>query len=62
MKQSHHRIKSSILPVLLAGMLGALPEHVDSENLETILPALPHAIDLLREAGGTEAQHGKRVA
>jgi molybdopterin adenylyltransferase len=27
------------------------------ENLETILPALPHAIDLLREAEGTEAGH-----
>ena len=27
------------------------------ENLETILPALPHAIDLLRNAPGTEAGH-----
>jgi gephyrin len=32
------------------------------ENLETILPALTHAIDLLREAPDTEAQHVKRVA
>jgi molybdopterin adenylyltransferase len=32
------------------------------ENLETIFPALPHAIDLLREAPDTEAQHVKRVA
>lgn len=32
------------------------------ENLETILPALPHAIDLLREAPDTEAQHAKRIA
>ncbi len=29
------------------------------ENLETIAPALPHAIDLLREAEGTEAGHGR---
>ena len=29
------------------------------ENLETILPALPHAIDLLRNAPGTEARHVK---
>jgi len=29
------------------------------ENLETILPALPHAIDLLREADETEAGHGR---
>ena len=27
------------------------------ENLETIAPALPHAIDLLREASDTEAGH-----
>ncbi len=27
------------------------------ENLETIMPALPHAIDLLREAPDTEAGH-----
>jgi molybdopterin adenylyltransferase len=27
------------------------------ENLETILPAIPHAIDLLREAPDTEAGH-----
>lgn len=27
------------------------------ENLETIAPALPHAIDLLREASNTEAGH-----
>ena len=32
-----------------------------SENLETILPALPHAIDLLRNAPGTEAGHEKRA-
>jgi molybdopterin adenylyltransferase len=32
------------------------------ENLETILPALPHAIDLLREAPDTEAQHKKPAA
>lgn len=32
------------------------------ENLQTILPALPHAIDLLREAPDTEAQHDKRTA
>ena len=31
------------------------------ENLETILPALPHAIDLLRGASGTEAGHAKRT-
>jgi len=29
------------------------------ENLETIAPALPHAIDLLREAPDTEAGHGR---
>lgn len=27
------------------------------ENLETIAPALPHAVDLLRDAPGTEAGH-----
>jgi hypothetical protein len=27
------------------------------ENLETIAPVLPHAIDLLREAPDTEARH-----
>jgi len=27
------------------------------ENLESILPALPHALDLLREAPGAEAGH-----
>jgi molybdopterin adenylyltransferase len=33
------------------------------ENLETIAPALPHAIDLLREAPGSEAGHAAaRVA
>lgn len=31
------------------------------ENLETILSALPHAIDLLREAEGTEAGHGREA-
>ena len=29
------------------------------ENFETILPTLPHAIDLLREAAGTEAGHAR---
>ncbi len=29
------------------------------ENLEVILPVLPHAIELLRESPGTEAGHGK---
>lgn len=29
------------------------------ENLETILPAIPHAIDLLRDAPDTEAGHGR---
>ncbi len=29
------------------------------ENLEMLAPALPHAIDLLREAEGTEAGHGR---
>ncbi len=29
------------------------------ENLETIAPALPHAIDLLREAPDTEAGHAR---
>ncbi len=29
------------------------------ENLETIAPALPHAVDLLRDAPGTEAGHGR---
>ncbi len=29
------------------------------ENLDTIAPALPHAIDLLREAAGTEAGHAR---
>jgi molybdopterin adenylyltransferase len=28
------------------------------ENLEVILPALPHAIALLKEGGGQEAEHG----
>lgn len=28
-----------------------------AENLETLLPALPHAIELLREAPGTEQNH-----
>jgi molybdenum cofactor synthesis domain-containing protein len=31
------------------------------ENLETIAPALPHAIDLLREAPDTEAGHVRTV-
>lgn len=29
------------------------------ENLETLAPALPHALDLLREAPDTEAGHGR---
>jgi molybdopterin adenylyltransferase len=29
------------------------------ENLETLAPALPHAIDLLREAPDTEMRHGR---
>jgi molybdenum cofactor synthesis domain-containing protein len=29
------------------------------ENLETLAPAVPHAIDLLREAPDTEAGHGR---
>jgi molybdenum cofactor synthesis domain-containing protein len=29
------------------------------ENLEVILPVLPHAIELLRESPGAEAGHGK---
>ncbi len=29
------------------------------ENLEVILPVLPHAVDLLKEAPGAEAGHGK---
>jgi molybdenum cofactor synthesis domain-containing protein len=31
------------------------------ENLETIAPALPHAIDLLREAPDTEAGHERKA-
>jgi len=30
-----------------------------TENLEVILPVLPHALDLLNEASGTEADHQK---
>jgi len=30
------------------------------ENLEVIAPALPHALDLLREAPDTEAGHGRK--
>jgi hypothetical protein len=29
------------------------------ENLETIAAALPHAIDLLRDAPDTEARHAR---
>ena len=29
------------------------------ENLEVILPVLPHAVELLKEAPGAEAGHGK---
>lgn len=50
-------IRGSTLIINLPGSPKAV-----RENLETILPALPHAIDLLRQAPGTEAQHVKRVA
>jgi molybdenum cofactor synthesis domain-containing protein len=32
------------------------------ENLETILPALPHALELLRDDPGAEAKHEKSTA
>ena len=45
-------IRGSTLIVNLPGSPKAV-----QENLETIAAALPHAIDLLREAEGTEAGH-----
>ncbi len=44
-------------PTLIVNLPGS-PKAV-RENLETIAPALPHAIDLLREAPGSEAGHGR---
>ena len=42
---------------LIANLPGS-PKAV-RENLETILPAIPHAIDLLRDAPDTEAGHAR---
>jgi molybdenum cofactor synthesis domain-containing protein len=58
-KTPHAMLSRAVCGIRSATLIVNLPGSTKAvrENLETIAPALPHAIDLLREAPDTEAGH-----